>query len=110
PAGAAGRGGGGALQIPRPPHRRRGRGAAWGRVEEAGMSTPQRPALGELEPAGPLQVQLRKRRASGASSGFQLEAAFAAAPGVTVIVGHSGAGKTTLLRCIAGLSEPGGGR
>jgi molybdate transport system ATP-binding protein len=74
------------------------------------LSAPPRPALRELESAAPLQVQLRKRRASGPSSGFQLEAAFAAAPGVTVIVGHSGAGKTTLLRCIAGLSEPEEGR
>lgn len=57
-----------------------------------------------------LHVQVRKRRSAGRSTHFELEAAFAAEPGVTVIVGPSGAGKTTLLRCIAGLSDPEEGR
>jgi molybdate transport system ATP-binding protein len=57
-----------------------------------------------------LDVQVRKRRSSGRSAGFQLEARFSADPGVTVIVGHSGAGKTTILRCIAGLCDPEEGR
>ncbi|HEX4964575.1 MAG TPA: ATP-binding cassette domain-containing protein [Thermoanaerobaculia bacterium] len=57
-----------------------------------------------------LHVRLRRRYSSGRSSGFELETTFAAAPGVTVIVGHSGAGKTTLLRCIAGLCDPEEGR
>ena len=52
-----------------------------------------------------LHVQVRRR-----SSRFELEMTFAAAPGVTVMVGHSGAGKTTLLRCIAGLCDPEEGR
>lgn len=58
----------------------------------------------------PLHVQVRRRGSAGPSSRFQLEATFAAPPGVTVIVGPSGAGKTTLLRCIAGFSDPEEGR
>jgi len=60
--------------------------------------------------SGDLHVQLRTRGSSGRSGRFQLEATFSAAPGVTVMVGHSGAGKTTLLRCVAGLSNPEEGR
>ena len=63
-----------------------------------------------MSPSPALQVQIRKSRSAGRSSRFQVEAAFAAPPGVTVIVGPSGAGKTTLLRCIAGLCDPEEGR
>ena len=66
-------------------------------------------SLGASSDPGELHVQLRTRPA-GPSSGFLLDAAFAAATGVTVVVGHSGAGKTTLLRCIAGLTDPDEGR
>lgn len=74
------------------------------------MSSPARLAPCGYELPSPLQVRLRKRRSSGRSPLFQLEASFVASPGVTVIVGHSGAGKTTLLRCIAGLCDPEEGR
>jgi molybdate transport system ATP-binding protein len=57
-----------------------------------------------------LHVEVRKGYAPGGSSRFSLVAGFAAAPGVTMIVGPSGAGKTTLLRCIAGLCDPEEGR
>src|SRR5262245_45228084 len=55
-----------------------------------------------------LSVKIHKHYSSHA--GFKLETEFTAAPGVTVIVGHSGAGKTTLLRCVAGLCDPEDGR
>ncbi len=59
---------------------------------------------------GELHVDIRQRHAGSRSAPFQLDAAFVAATGVTVVVGPSGAGKTTLLRCIAGLTDPQGGR
>ncbi len=42
--------------------------------------------------------------------GFQLNAEFTLAPGITMLLGPSGAGKTTLLDCIAGLVQPDRGR
>jgi len=68
-------------------------------------SSPPQAARHGLEPAGELHVRVRKRL-----SRFELSAAFAAASGVTVIVGTSGAGKTTILRSIAGLCDPEEGR
>jgi molybdate transport system ATP-binding protein len=43
-------------------------------------------------------------------SGFQLEVAFTADPGVTALLGPSGSGKTTILSIIAGLRRPDRGR
>jgi len=53
-----------------------------------------------------LDVLIRKR--FGAT--FELDAAFALRPGITILFGPSGAGKTTLLDCVAGLSAPDSGR
>jgi molybdate transport system ATP-binding protein len=53
-----------------------------------------------------LEVRVRKRL----SSRFNLDIAFTAAPGVTIVFGESGSGKTTLLRCVAGLASPDQGR
>lgn len=53
-----------------------------------------------------LSVQVRTRL----SPAFELEVAFAAAPGVTIVFGESGSGKTTLLRAVAGLTRPDTGR
>jgi molybdate transport system ATP-binding protein len=53
-----------------------------------------------------LDVRLRKRL----SPGFQLDVAFTAAAGTTIVFGASGSGKTTLLRSVAGLASPDDGR
>ena len=53
-----------------------------------------------------LAVNVTKRLGTG----FTLDVALVAAPGITMLFGASGAGKTTLLRCIAGLSRPDAGR
>lgn len=70
------------------------------------------PGVSLLNPAAEhsLHVEIQKRYRAGLNSCFQLRVAFAAQPGVTVVVGHSGAGKTTLLRAIAGLCHPDSGR
>ena len=52
-----------------------------------------------------LAAKIRKRL-----SQFELDVAFSAPPGITILFGASGSGKTTLLRCVAGLSRPEGGR
>jgi molybdate transport system ATP-binding protein len=57
-----------------------------------------------------LHVAVQKGYSVGAHSQFQLNVAFTANPGVTVLIGPSGAGKTTLLRSIAGLCNPERGR
>lgn len=53
-----------------------------------------------------LSVRIHKRLGDS----FDLDLAFAAPPGITILFGPSGAGKTTLLDCIAGLSTPDSGR
>ena len=53
-----------------------------------------------------LSVQVRTRL----SPAFELEVAFAAAPGVTIVFCESGSGKSTLLRTVAGLTRPDSGR
>ena len=55
-----------------------------------------------------LSVEVRKRRP--AAQDFELDVAFTAPAGITILFGPSGAGKTTLLDCIAGLVKPDAGR
>ena len=43
-------------------------------------------------------------------SGFELDVAFAAPPGLTVLFGRSGSGKTTIVNAVAGLLRPQYGR
>src|SRR5262245_10142787 len=45
-----------------------------------------------------------------AGEGFELDVAFNAPPGVTILFGASGSGKTTTLKSIAGLIRPDAGR
>jgi len=52
-----------------------------------------------------LTLDVRKRLGA-----LQIEAAFEAGPGVTVLFGRSGCGKTSLLNMIAGLMRPDAGR
>ena len=49
-----------------------------------------------------LSVRIGKRLGGA----FELEAAFEAPAGITILFGASGAGKTTILDCIAGLQRP----
>lgn len=44
------------------------------------------------------------------SSAFDLDVAFAAPAGITIVFGPSGSGKSTLLRCLSGLATPDEGR
>ena len=53
-----------------------------------------------------LDVRVRTRL----SPRFQLDVAFTAAPGTTIVFGASGSGKTTLLRSVAGLAATDEGR
>jgi molybdate transport system ATP-binding protein len=53
-----------------------------------------------------LDVSVRTRL----SPRFQLDVAFTAAAGTTIVFGASGSGKTTLLRLVAGLASPDRGR
>ena len=52
----------------------------------------------------------RARRARTRASGFTLDVAFDAPPGITVLFGPSGSGKSTTLAAIAGLVRPPRGR
>lgn len=65
------------------------------------MSTPNTTATG-------LSVSIRRRAPASQRDAqpFELNLAFEAPPGITVIFGASGSGKTTLLDCIAGLRHP----
>lgn len=53
-----------------------------------------------------LFVRLRKRHPGS----LELDVAFDAMPGITILFGPSGAGKTTLLDCLAGLLSPDQGK
>jgi len=59
-------------------------------------------------PKDAASVEVRVKRQ--ASDGFNLDVAFSATAGFTILFGASGAGKTTLLECIAGLSVPNSGQ
>ncbi len=53
-----------------------------------------------------LTVAIRRRL----SPQFDLDVAFEAPPGVTILFGASGSGKSSVLRCVAGLARPDHGR
>ncbi len=55
-------------------------------------------------------LSVRVRVAAGRGSGFVLDTAFEAPPGITILFGPSGSGKTTTLAAIAGLVRPDAGR
>jgi molybdate transport system ATP-binding protein len=53
-----------------------------------------------------LQVDIRIRLESDKSGAFELNAAFSADGGITILFGPSGSGKTTILRAISGILTP----
>ncbi len=55
-----------------------------------------------------LELQFAKKL-SMEGQPFNLEVAFTAGPGISILFGASGAGKTTLLDCVAGLATPDSG-
>jgi molybdate transport system ATP-binding protein len=57
-----------------------------------------------------LTARVRKMHRGDAASSFLLDLDVELAPGITILFGPSGAGKSTLLDCIAGLTQPDGGR
>ncbi len=57
-----------------------------------------------------LEVNIQKRFKGDASSSFDLDVAFGAGQGITVLFGPSGAGKTTILRAVAGIVTPDEGK
>jgi molybdate transport system ATP-binding protein len=57
-----------------------------------------------------LQLEIRKRLQSEKSGSFNLDVAFSAGDGITILFGPSGSGKTTTLRSIAGIVTPDSGR
>src|SRR5436190_13041116 len=56
-----------------------------------------------------LDVKLRLRR-TGPGRQFDLDVAFRAPPGITILFGPSGSGKSTTLAAVAGLLRPEEGR
>jgi molybdate transport system ATP-binding protein len=57
-----------------------------------------------------LSIDVVLERSGGSARHFTLEAAFDAAPGISILFGASGAGKSTILQCVAGLIAPARGR
>ena len=55
-------------------------------------------------------MTLSVRMAHSYPGGFDLDIAFEAPPGVTVLFGRSGSGKTTIVNAVAGLLRPQTGR
>ena len=62
--------------------------------------------VGSTERLNTVHAEIRLRL----SPAFELDCAFEAAPGFTVLFGHSGAGKTSVLDCIAGIKTPDQGK